>query len=592
MPKSANRRKPPSDRSQRTRRGNHGIRKPSLKRDKWDCLKETVYKLYIEEDKSFEEVARILSGQNSFEITVSMLKDRTRKWGYTKYFARDQLECAAQEARRCYDNGLNPPVDMRIDGKPVPWDKVKRHFGNDERYTCPWLRDEPEWTIAIGRHALKASALDEHTLIILNEVKYYWPCIFTRGENLALSLQKRKAACVEYDSNDVLCKFLCGMSMLERGRPERGWIEISSAYDAVKGVLRLEQPGLLRDLLVLFSTRTGSIENHDPLFLQMTRYFAATARTVLEPRHPLTRILGCLEEMEKQPENNPNLVAELALQAMVDLVDRQDRQVKIDRWHIYCLENRYLYQVQRRLGRAEATQLLEKRHVSLLHSPAERNVQKVMLMQSLAKMYQKEALEHTENPNCKTKSQLQEEAERKQECQAKAEKLLLQIVEVGELYPSDNRRKGICLAAAEDLGKLYLNSKNFKKSQKYYCRAIRLAEEKFGSKHVYISLLLGQLNDLWRRMEEVDLHPVAMGENNSIEIATSESTDALNVEISNSQNKGKGKAIDYGNLAAVVESAGILLPDNDHCIDSIGYDNDMELDTVLVDAEAGEGDEG
>ena len=67
MPESATRRKPSSDPLQRK---HHGIRKPSIMKPKdWERFKEIVHKLYIQDDKSCEEVSEILCTQHGLDIT-------------------------------------------------------------------------------------------------------------------------------------------------------------------------------------------------------------------------------------------------------------------------------------------------------------------------------------------------------------------------------------------------------------------------------------------------------------------------------------------------------------------------------------------
>ncbi len=445
--------------------------------------------------------------------STSMFKHRVGIWGYSKNLSKSHLEEAAREARRCSHQGLDPPVDMTINGQLVPWNRVRRHFAKDQRYTCPWLRNEPQSKASIARIMLRPSQVDRDTELLLQNVGAYWSCTIMKPGNRALLKAKRAAEGVEADPNDILCGILGGMNLIRCGWGQEGRFEINSAYAAIKKVLSLEEPDLLIAMIVLFSTRTGSLENHDPLFEQIGHYFASMAREVLKPRHPMITILTMLAKLELTRDFKQDTLTELMFQSMVDIVEKGKTKVEIDRWYLHVLEIRYIDHIQRRLSRAEARKLSEAKMLDLSQSPVERNVGKLLLMSNLARSYDAEAREYGDMSKataCVSEAERARLRRQQEWCETRAEKTRLEIVELGWKFPGDHGRKGCCIHAAEKLAQLYFNKHDFAKAEKYYAFALKWALQKFGKDHVWVQLLLRQCRALRRMKEDGMFEPVVI----------------------------------------------------------------------------------
>ncbi|KAK5214149.1 hypothetical protein LTR41_000341 [Exophiala xenobiotica] len=499
-------RKNASGSSQLKINGEQRIRKSTLKPDEWAGVKSIVKQLYIDQGKTLEEVLDILMQEHNFEARVGI-------WGYSKNLSKAHLEEAAREARRYSDQGLDPPVDMTINGQLVPWNRVRRHFAKDKRYTCPWLRNEPQSKASIARIMLRPSQIDSDTELLLQKVGAYWSSTIMKPGNRALFKAKRIAAEVDADPNDILCGILGGMSVIRWGWGQNGRLVIDSACAAIQKVLSLEEPDLLIVIIVLFSTTTGSLENHDPRFAHIGRYFASMAREALGQYHPMTAILINLAKLELTRDFKSDTLTELMFQAMVDIVEKGKPKLEIDRWYLHVLKLRHINHIQSRLSVAEARKLSEAKMLDLSHSPVERNVGKLLLMSNLATSYDKEAREcgdMSKATACVDEAERARLRRQQEWCQTRAEKLRLEIVELGWKFPGDHGRKGCCIHAAEKLAQFYFNKHDFAQAEKYYAFALNWALQKFGRYHVWVELLLRQCRALTRMKEDGMFEPVVI----------------------------------------------------------------------------------
>ncbi|EXJ88962.1 hypothetical protein A1O3_02026 [Capronia epimyces CBS 606.96] len=410
---------------------------------------------------------------------VYMWKLRLSQWDFRKNFSKNkELEEAAKEARRCFDQKLDPPQDLTLRGRSVPWDRVRRHFGDDPRYVCPWLKNVSDWSIAVGTVCLKASPADNNTELILKEVTVYWSSTITRQESLAMSKAKRYAAKIKTDPNDLRSQLLVGLGLIRRGWPQKGWQGINYVCTMIEKVFKVEEPDLLPEMLALLTARSATSSTYQGLIVEIARHFTSMAKVVLGPLHPLTTILTILTKVRRGGEVLEGLM-ELAVKVMMDVVEQSRDAVGIDRYHIYSLERKFIDQISDRLEPRETRSLIEKRLTYYKRTLGQRSLHTLLLVQRLAQLHEKEGSVD------------------------KAHEMRLGIIQLGERYPVDRLRYAVYFLTAEELAKYYFRTQQLDKALTYYCRAICWAADKMGKDHAYVSILIREFDALRRLQEDL-----------------------------------------------------------------------------------------
>ncbi|OQV02723.1 hypothetical protein CLAIMM_07868 [Cladophialophora immunda] len=431
---------------------------------------------------SQEEILDLLSKKHGHNAKLNMLKTRLKQWNIKKNYTKAEKQAAAKELKRCSDLGLNPLVEMEIDGRLPSWDRVYRQCRNDAEYTSPWLQKNTQWRAVVSRLCLKTSPTDHFIEVTLRQVSTYWGTIIVERE--------RKLETKRYEPHALRIGFLAALRLINKGHDEQGWREIHDTCGKVINIFRSREPDLLSELVSLFSARTWTI--HPQLFFAIAKYLLGASRDLVGSEHPLSHILSAFVAL--LAENNLEafgLVPELALKVMLDLAEKEREKVKLESFYIHSLEVDLINKISRRLGQHAVRQLVQTKFSHYRATLGERNMHTLSMLLDLAEMHLVDA--RVFDPR--------EKKNEKEAAERKAEKILLKIVHQGEKFPDDLYRVGGYLVAAQDLARLYFAKQDFQSAHKYYRLAVLWSAQKLGKSHSFTSLLLNEYKALQKLVE-------------------------------------------------------------------------------------------
>ncbi|EHY57710.1 uncharacterized protein HMPREF1120_05737 [Exophiala dermatitidis NIH/UT8656] len=216
------------------------------------------------------------------------------QWNMGKNFSDAQLEVAAEEAKRLSDLGHEPSEEVEVNGRKIPWDRVRRRFRREKKeewhkYDCAFLRRSFDGKAPVQRVMFLDGSIESDVEHILMQISNYYPECLIPGRGAAASgthgliISKSGIDGVKATLNE-------GLTLLEYGRPGIGYAMIEQACDRFRDVLREAEVDLLPTLLsILCGARW---RNYNKLYVYMVGYYWSMSQEVLGMKHPVTTILG------------------------------------------------------------------------------------------------------------------------------------------------------------------------------------------------------------------------------------------------------------------------------------------------------------
>ena len=521
-------------------------------------------------------------------------KGRLSPWGYKKNFKKKDVKAVVEETERGAEQGVALPHAIMIDGRHCDWDRVHRLSGKE--YNVLRLQHPSTWQAFLSRASLKTTPAEYNIEFSLRELKDYWAITIAREETRASVRQKRRNAGIQADANDLELRLLGGLSLVEHGQAVQGWQEINHMLDVLVKIIRLQEPSLLFSIIGLFSSKMWM--RHHEIYVQVTRYTMAVCDIVLTQGHPLTKILTTFVNL---PQTSPLVddFAELGYQVMVDLVNERPEHVKVDRYYTHCAEAHLLLSMRSRLDRPDVYELLKLKHAHYKRTLGPRSRHTLSALINLAKMYiddawklRSEARSWGEPENEKEANMQQQPAKKKPDpeqwtdLEDKAKAILNQIIEQGHKFANDRSSNAVYSAAVWELGRFYFSVEEYKEVQKYYCKALVWAVERFGLIHIHVSLILKGFRALQRLAAlgiDIGVVEEAQGTGNEGRLSsTSEDTQGVGMgeEVIDSSSVDEVEAYAAGNIFPFCPSVDV----SDIVMEECGNEPDgTSFDPCLLD---------
>lgn len=516
-----------------------------------------------------------------------MLKTRLSQWKFRKNFKKSEHQAVATEAKRRADQGMNPLIDLEVGGRACAWDRVHRHCGSDPRYASPWLHRDSKWIALVSRIFLRASPIDHTVELTLSEVRAYWSNTIQKPERSAAWIAKRNAPPAVMDPVDVYIGIVGGLGLIDQGLPQEGWREIHRACSQISKVFQMQHPDLLREMIVLFKFFSGP--GHEELFLQVGHYFISMASTVLGPLHSLTTILSRIMHLVETTEAVDEFT-ELSFKVMLDLVNQPKDDVKIDPYFVYSLEARFVSILKQKASWREVQEVLRAKLSRYRHSLGPHNQYTLGIRKDLAIIYLTDASVFRSVARTFDEKAAQffhqgrivemelaeritrEETHKMELAEGKAEKILLDIVQLGMKSQRDGHRHGVFVTAAERLAKFYFGKQDFRKAQKYYDYAMDWMVSKFGRTSGVAASLSRQLTAL-QNIRELGL----------LDIETEEDLVRLRDERQELPNPENGEASPSNAQPDVTNDLGTSLLDDNDITQALGESLSMPAGDIRQD---------
>ncbi|KAL2395234.1 hypothetical protein ABEF93_002515 [Exophiala dermatitidis] len=296
----------------------------------------------------------------AFLARLHAYKWRLKQWGIGKYFKDAELEEAAKEAKRLSDLGQEPPEQMQINGRTIPWDRVRRKFRRERKetwakYDCAFLRRAGRAPrISVQTLILRYGPLESEIEGILIQISTYFPDYLVAGSRPAKSPFPAARANSRVDAmKSVLDE---GLAFFEYEQPEAGWPMLHNACDQVKDALCEEDVSLLPTLISMLCEARW--QKYKDLYAQFVSFYHSMAQSVLGPKHPVTTTLSIWAKVD-QPWDSSEPIYRLIL----DIIDtaQAEQPTNLDTGVLYTLQNEYITHLTRQSGVTVARSVAESK---------------------------------------------------------------------------------------------------------------------------------------------------------------------------------------------------------------------------------------
>ncbi|KAJ9499130.1 hypothetical protein H2202_005287 [Exophiala xenobiotica] len=456
-----------------------GRREKGPSPEAWEGMKSAIAG-YFAEGMTLKEIIQIMQQEHGFVAKPSMYNDKFRLWKLRKNFKSDEHRAAAKEINRLLEQGLPVLGNMIIDGRLVDLKRVRRYCGKNGRSMDGLKTGNWNPTLALARAPLQASPSDGKVELMLRATKSYWSVVVIANESLATMLAERKAHKVASHPNEIARSLLGGLWNVRHGQPEKGWPHIQRVCDDIKGVFRMGEPNLLQEIIATFSAAVW--KQHDDLFLVVIRHFAYLAQVVLGPRHPMSELLETMTSLVGEWTVYGHF-HERALEVMMIVLQENQGQIKVHRWHRYRLEEQLVERLRRRLAPDAALNLVESKFDEWRRKLGPTSTHTLNMMLMLAQVHEDRGKE------------------------SEAERILLKIIGFGQQRPKDSSRASAYPLAAENLAQMYFRQRDWDRAEKYFALAWVWTSRRYGEQHIHSIHVMRQFADMQlerRRVETVD----------------------------------------------------------------------------------------
>ncbi|KAI1343197.1 hypothetical protein F5Y15DRAFT_369202 [Xylariaceae sp. FL0016] len=123
------------------------------KPSEWAAQKATIRRLYLDENKTLDEVKRKMLERHQFCATTSMYKKRIRAWGFGKKLKESEI---LEILRRKEENSPtgDAPATILVRGRVVKTERVRRYLERKPNALMR-VRDDPKQSRAPGTHDVR-----------------------------------------------------------------------------------------------------------------------------------------------------------------------------------------------------------------------------------------------------------------------------------------------------------------------------------------------------------------------------------------------------------------------------------------------------
>ncbi|KAI1856472.1 uncharacterized protein JN550_013803 [Neoarthrinium moseri] len=262
----------------------------------WEPLKETIARLYWDQDRPLNEVAEIMRQKHGFHATKKMYKARLKKWGLTKYLKADKVEQVRQEAA---EGKIVVPL---IRGRLAGPERLKRELRRKLPEEYATLTGMPATRQAMIRSPRIQSQSPPPSIFRLDA-----PLQFKYVENSLVAVldysQNRMQAGIWDRTSDFVSddysdswqnKVLVCNNMMKNGKMKEAFRLLDSCLKGYKRLIKKEHPLLMIETLI---THLALSKDRPDLADSILRYISGLCQICLGPAHPYSRLwtsLRCL----------------------------------------------------------------------------------------------------------------------------------------------------------------------------------------------------------------------------------------------------------------------------------------------------------
>ncbi|KAI2639277.1 Clr5 domain-containing protein [Xylaria nigripes] len=265
------------------------------KPSEWDAQKDIIKRLYLDENRTLDDVRRIMADKHQFHATPSMYKKRIRAWHFTKKLEEDAvLEVLQQKLQKKAAGEIsirgrvvrNQRLRRFLERRPDVLARLQMQIGSpsscrEVAAEVPRVRSlSPEFrnmenTLTAVRHYIRECTIGP-------DASWFWiPGGYTSRRGGITDLRSSRLYMFQ-----AIDEFYCLQAAIDNDRPSNEIFQLlNSTLNRLSGAIRMELPDLFFQMIeVLQHTWSGHTELSD-IF---RRHIAELAVVHLGRNHPVS----------------------------------------------------------------------------------------------------------------------------------------------------------------------------------------------------------------------------------------------------------------------------------------------------------------
>ncbi|KAI1185195.1 Clr5 domain-containing protein [Nemania serpens] len=325
---------PSADRLEADGIADHG-RVRYAKPSEWTAQKDIIRRLYLDENKTLDEVRRIMADKHQFHATPSMYKKRIRVWHFSKKLEEDDvLEVLQQKLERKAAGETSHNLVIR--GRVVRNQRLRR-FLERRPEVLNRLQVNPDLLVSIGSpsssygvptvvpRVRSLSPESRNTEMTLSAVRDYIrecaggpnaPWTWASG---AYSSRRRETMDLRSSRADMfqaVDEFYCLQASIDAERPPKVVFQLlNSTLNRLSGAIKMELPDLVFQMIEILQHPWS---NHPDLSRIFRRHVADLGVVHLGINHPLSILwIQMLREHDRNSVRLSHDILELLLQELL-----------------------------------------------------------------------------------------------------------------------------------------------------------------------------------------------------------------------------------------------------------------------------------
>ncbi|KAI1110686.1 Clr5 domain-containing protein [Nemania sp. NC0429] len=305
------------------------------KPSEWTAQKDIIRRLYLDENKTLDEVRRIMADKHQFHATPSMYKKRIRVWHFSKKLEEDDvLEVLQQKLERKAAGETSHNLVIR--GRVVRNQRLRR-FLERRPEVLNRLQVNPDLLVSIGSpsssygvpttvpRVRSLSPESRNMEMTLSAVRDYvrecaggpnapwtWASgAYTSRRREAMDLRSSRA-----DMFQAVDEFYCLQASIDGDRPPKEVFQLlNSTLNRLSGAIKMELPDLVFQMLEILQHPWS---NHPELSRIFRRHVADLGVVHLGINHPLSILwIHMLREHDRNSVRLSHDILELLLQELL-----------------------------------------------------------------------------------------------------------------------------------------------------------------------------------------------------------------------------------------------------------------------------------
>ncbi|TGJ82643.1 hypothetical protein E0Z10_g6121 [Xylaria hypoxylon] len=316
------------------------------KPSEWAAQKDIIKRLYLDENKTLDEVRRVMAGEHQFHATPSMYKKRIRAWHFSKKLEEDDvLEVLQQKLERKAAGESSHNLVIR--GRIVRNQRLRR-FLERRPDVLARLQAHPDSGGSAGSspsssygapteiprvHSLSPESRDmEQTLFAVRDYVRS-PLWITEGGGTPRSVEIIDLSASRTSMLQAVDEFYCLQTSIDSKKAPKVIFQLlNSTLNRLSGVIRAEQPDFFFQMIEILEHPWS---NHPELSQIFRRHVAELAIVHLGRNHPMS-VLWI--HMLRQSDGNSNRISHNVLELLVQELLRS----KGPQDHLTCAALDYL----------------------------------------------------------------------------------------------------------------------------------------------------------------------------------------------------------------------------------------------------------